>query len=232
MAAPLSSVVNSCRLTDSPGQRRRRSFRMPGKARRGSAKAADAPRCAAASETTAAPENATAAKENAPAAATGTTAASAATAATSDAAATTTSAATATTVTSTAAAAARHLREAGGAVFLVEEMERRKTDVGHFLFAKNEALIGYGAQRLRDIRSRNGGCGCATHQRKAQSRGAQRRRSAQASRRHGVRATDGQQHRPLRGGRRSADRDARCGQGIEIWRPRCRARRAWPRLLA
>jgi uncharacterized protein len=35
-----------------------------------------------------------------------------------------------------------------------------------------------------------------------------------------------------RGGRRSADRDARPGQGIEIWRPRCRARRAWPRLLA
>src|SRR5216684_8092040 len=47
---------------------------------------------------------------------------------------------------------------------------------------------------------------------------------------HGVRAADRQQHRPARGGRRSADRDARPGQGIEIWRPRCRARRAWPRL--
>jgi hypothetical protein len=163
--------MRHCRFTRSP--RRGCCFRMPGKARRGSAKAADAPRCAAASETTAAPSNATAAKENAPAAATGATATSAATSSTSDAAATTTSAATATTVTSAAAAAARHLREAGGAVFLVEEMERRKTDVGHFLFAKNEALIGYGAQRLRNIGSRNGGCGCATHQRKTQSRGAQ-----------------------------------------------------------
>jgi len=27
-------------------------------------------------------------------------------------------------------------------VFLIEEMERGETDVGHFLFAKNEALIG------------------------------------------------------------------------------------------
>src|SRR6516165_7341580 len=58
------------------------------------------------------------------------------------------------------------------------------------------------------------------------------RRSAQASWRHGVRATDGQQHRPACGGRRSANRDARPDQGIEIWRSRYRARRAWPRLLA
>jgi hypothetical protein len=47
---------------------------------------------------------------------------------------------------STAAAAARHLREAAGAVFPVEEVECRKTYIGHFLFAKNEALIGCGVQ--------------------------------------------------------------------------------------
>jgi len=71
---------------------------------------------------------------------------------------------------STAAAAARHLREAAGAVFLVEDVECRKTHVGHFLFAKNEALIGCGVQRLRKVRSRKSGC--ASHQRKTQSGGA------------------------------------------------------------
>jgi hypothetical protein len=30
-------------------------------------------------------------------------------------------------------------------------MERGETDVGHFLFAKNEALIGRGIVRLRDL---------------------------------------------------------------------------------
>jgi hypothetical protein len=107
---------------------------MPGKARRGSAKTADPPRQAAAAETTAAPAAATA---------TAATAASAATAATS---ATTTTSASATTMASAAAAAARHLREAAGAVFPVEEVECRKTYIGHFLFAKNEALIGCGVQ--------------------------------------------------------------------------------------
>jgi hypothetical protein len=117
-----------------------------------STQTADTPRCAAASVTTAAPKNATAtAKKNAQAAATATTAASAATAATSTATAKTTTStasattmAPATTMASTAAAAARHLREGAGVVFPVEEVECRKTHVGHFLFAKNEALIGCG----------------------------------------------------------------------------------------
>jgi hypothetical protein len=72
----------------------------------------------------------------------------------------------------TAAAAARYLREAGGAVFPVEDVECSKTYVGYFLFAKNEALIGCGVQRLRKVRSRKSGCGCASYQRKTQSGGA------------------------------------------------------------
>jgi len=42
------------------------------------------------------------------------------------------------------------LHFAAGA-FLVEEMERGETDVGHFLFAKNEALIGRDVVSSRDI---------------------------------------------------------------------------------
>jgi hypothetical protein len=52
-------------------------------------------------------------------------------------------------------------------------MERGETDVGHFLFAKNEALIGRGIVRLRDTGSGHRGCGCTTHQRKTQSGGTQ-----------------------------------------------------------
>jgi hypothetical protein len=52
-------------------------------------------------------------------------------------------------------------------------MERGETDVGHFLFAKNEALIGRGIVRLRDTGSGHRGSGCITHQRKAQSGGTQ-----------------------------------------------------------
>jgi hypothetical protein len=127
--------------------------------------AAAAPRGAAASVTAAAP--------NAPAdAAAAATAASAATAATS-AAATATS-----TATTAAAAAARDLGQAAGAVFLVEDVECSKTDVGYFLFAKNEALIGCGVQRLRNVRSRKSGRGCASRQRKTQSGGAQSRHSS------------------------------------------------------
>jgi hypothetical protein len=54
-------------------------------------------------------------------------------------------------------------------------MERGETDVGHFLFAKNEAMIGRGIVRLWDISSGHRGCRCATHQRKTQSGGAQHR---------------------------------------------------------
>ena len=39
-------------------------------------------------------------------------------------------------------------------VFLIEEIERGETDVGHFLFAKNEALIGRDVVRSRDISRR------------------------------------------------------------------------------
>jgi hypothetical protein len=129
----------------------------------GSTETADAPGCAAASDTAA--DNAPAAAAT-DAAATSATAASAAnTAATSAAtAATTASTAAATTTASAAAAAARYLREAAGAVFLVKEVERRKTYVHHFLFAENEALIGLGVRRLRNVRSRKRGCRCASNQ--------------------------------------------------------------------
>jgi hypothetical protein len=63
-------------------------------------------------------------------------------------------------------------------VFPVEEMEGGETDVGHFLFAKNEALIGRSIVRLRGIGSGNRGSGCATHQRKTQSSGTQHRQSS------------------------------------------------------
>ena len=79
---------------------------------------------------------------------------------------------------STAAAAARHLREAAGAVFLIEDVECRKTHVSHFLFAKNEALIGCSVQRLRNVGGRKSGCRCASRQRKTQSSGAQCRHTS------------------------------------------------------
>jgi hypothetical protein len=50
-------------------------------------------------------------------------------------------------------------------------MERGETDVGHFLFAENEALIGQGIVRLGDIGSGHRGCRCAPRQRKTQSGG-------------------------------------------------------------
>jgi hypothetical protein len=63
-------------------------------------------------------------------------------------------------MTAAAAAAARHMRQAGGATtFPVEEVECRETDVGHFLFAENEALIGRGVRGLRNVRSRKRRCG-------------------------------------------------------------------------
>jgi hypothetical protein len=75
--------------------------------------------------------------------------------------------------TSAAAAATRDLLEAGANVLFLEEMERGETDVGHFLFAKNEALIRRGIIRLRDTSSGHRGCGCTTDQRKTQSGGTQ-----------------------------------------------------------
>jgi hypothetical protein len=73
----------------------------------------------------------------------------------------------------TAAAATRDLLKADANVLSVGEMERGETDVGHFLFAKNEALIGRGIVRLRDASSGHRGCGRTTRQRKTQSGGTQ-----------------------------------------------------------
>jgi hypothetical protein len=48
-------------------------------------------------------------------------------------------------------------------------MERGETDVLHFLFAKDEALIRLGVVRLRDISSGHRGSRCNAEQRKTQS---------------------------------------------------------------
>src|SRR6516164_9255899 len=48
-------------------------------------------------------------------------------------------------------------------------MERGETDVLHFLFAKDEALIRRGIARLRNISSGHRGSRCTTEQRKPQS---------------------------------------------------------------
>lgn len=63
----------------------------------------------------------------------------------------------------TATTASAGYLHAAANVFPVEEMERGETDVGHFLFPKNEVLIGRGIVRLRDISRGHRGCGCATH---------------------------------------------------------------------
>jgi hypothetical protein len=75
-------------------------------------------------------------------------------------------------VASAAAATARHLCEAGGAVFPVEEVECGKTDVSHFLFAENEALVGAGTRKLPDVGVRKSGCRRASHERKTEASGA------------------------------------------------------------
>jgi hypothetical protein len=79
---------------------------------------------------------------------------------------------TATMATATTASAG-DLHAAGADVFLVEEIERGETDVGHFLFAKDEAQVGRVVVSLRDIGRGRRGCGCATCQRKTQSGGTQ-----------------------------------------------------------
>jgi hypothetical protein len=69
--------------------------------------------------------------------------------------------ATATTATATMATAApSHLLKAGGAVLLIEQMERGETDVSHLLLVKNEAMLV--VVRLRDISGRQRRCGCAS----------------------------------------------------------------------
>jgi hypothetical protein len=158
---------------------------MPAKARQGSAQTADAPRCAAASSVSvsvaAAAEKKAEGEANANAASSAATTASAATAATSNATATTATTesataaamAAATTMASAAAAAARQLHEAGRAVLPVEEVECRQTDVGHFLFAQDDAMIGRGVQSLRNVGGRKSGRRRAPHQRKTEPSGAE-----------------------------------------------------------
>jgi hypothetical protein len=77
--------------------------------------------------------------------------------------ATTTTVAATATVAPAAAAAARHLHVTGGAVLPVEQVECRKTHIRHFLFAKDEALIGRSVQSLRNIDGRKSGGRCASH---------------------------------------------------------------------
>ena len=103
-------------------------------------------------------------------------AASPACAAAADPAATaaTHSAATATAAaTATTAASADNndgeLLQVAAIDFRIEEMERGEADVGHFLFAKNEALIGRDVLRLREISRGYRVRRCAPPQRKSQS---------------------------------------------------------------
>ena len=99
----------------------------------------------------------------------------AATAATPTATAAAPTRSTATAAAAPAAAAATSANNNGGqlhiiaSVFLIEEIERGETDVGHFLFAKDEALIGQDVARLRDITRGYRVCGCTPRQREAQS---------------------------------------------------------------
>ena len=75
----------------------------------------------------------------------------------------------ATATTATSANNIGELLQVAAIDFLIEEMERSETDVGHFLFAKNEALIGRDVVRLREIGSGYRVRGCASAQRKSQS---------------------------------------------------------------
>ena len=63
-----------------------------------------------------------------------------------------------------------------GDIFLIEQMERGETDVGHLFLAKDEALLGRAVVGLRDIGSRHRRRGCASRQGKPQSGSAQRGR--------------------------------------------------------
>jgi uncharacterized protein involved in copper resistance len=58
-----------------------------------------------------------------------------------------------------ATASASQLHAALAYVLPIEEMKSGETHVGHFLFAKNEALIGHAIVPLWDTRHR--GCRCA-----------------------------------------------------------------------
>jgi hypothetical protein len=106
-------------------------------------------------------------------------AASPACAAAADPAATATTAATHSAATASPAATATtatpannndgELHHVAAGDFLIGEIKRGETDVGHFLFAKNEALIGRDVVRRRKISSGYRVRGCAAAQRKSQS---------------------------------------------------------------
>src|SRR6202051_3541709 len=50
-------------------------------------------------------------------------------------------------------------------VFLVEEIERGKTDVGEFFFTEHRDRLARREVIRLNVRGRHGRCGCATHQR-------------------------------------------------------------------
>jgi len=83
-------------------------------------------------------------------------------------AATPTAAATTTTTTTPTAPANNNgdLLRTAADIFLIEQMERGETDVGHLLFVKNGALLGPVVVSLRHISSGHRRCGCAPSQRK------------------------------------------------------------------
>jgi hypothetical protein len=47
-------------------------------------------------------------------------------------------------------------------VFLIEEMERSETDVGHFFFTERDLVIGHEVQFLWRIHGRYSRCGSAS----------------------------------------------------------------------
>jgi hypothetical protein len=80
-------------------------------------------------------------------------------------------AATTTMAAAAAAASAGDLNATAADVLPVEQIERGEVDVGHLLFAKNEAMVGQAVVRLRNIAGRHRRRGGATGQRKTQSGG-------------------------------------------------------------
>src|SRR5437868_6957564 len=95
------------------------------------------------------------------------TAAATTTAAAATASATATAPA-ASAAAASAAAAARFLYQAapsGCQVLLVEEIERRQTDVGDFLFTESDRMSRYKVRRRREVRRRYSRGGCAPHHR-------------------------------------------------------------------
>jgi hypothetical protein len=175
---PLQGAIKRKRqiLVTKYGSRRRFSLDLAQAARSpGSAATRTRATCATCARTE--PEAAKSKANSAAAAAAATTEAAATTAANKSAAAATTEAATTSAAASAAAASAAMTAptattasagqlHAAADVFPIEDIKRGETDVGHFLFAQDEALIGRVSVRLRDIRSGRRRCGCITHQRK------------------------------------------------------------------